>query len=88
MKKCEQKLKELITNVVILDIENHIDDIFESIANTKNATDESRDELAQMHEMKEEFTQILEDIENNTLMQEECIELYNEINSMISANEE
>jgi hypothetical protein len=83
-----KKLRELIEDIVIPDIEDHIDDIFEEIANDKNANDDVKKELALMHEMRDEFTKILNDIENNELEQDECIELYEEINEMIKSNSE
>jgi len=83
MKKCDLKLKELIQTVVLPDIEDNIDDIFEQIANKKNASDELNKELVQMHEMRDDFNEILKDIENKELDKEECQELYEEIKAMI-----
>jgi len=88
MKNCMKKLRELIEDMVIPDIEDHIDDIFEEIANDKNANNDVKKELALMHEMRDEFAKILNDIENNELEQDECIELYEEINEMIKSNSE
>jgi len=88
MKRCEQRLEELIKDVVIPDIEDHIDDIFEIITNDKNASDEHKEELANMHEMRKEFAAILEDIGKKQLDKEDCAELYEEIKEMISENEE
>ncbi len=84
MKNCMKKLKKLIEDVVMPDIENYIDDIFEEIANDKNASQSTKDELQQMHEMREDFTKILQEIENNELEQDECIELHDEITAMIN----
>ncbi len=86
MKRCEQRLQELIEDVVMPDIEDHIDDIFEEIANDKNASAETKAELEEMHEMRTEFTQILTDINNKELDKDECAELYEEINEMIKDN--
>ncbi len=83
MKKCNKKLKELIEDVVLLDIEDHIDDIFEEIANDKNASDENSAELKEVHEMRKEFQDILEDIKNDDLDEEECSEIFEEISLMI-----
>jgi phosphoglycolate phosphatase-like HAD superfamily hydrolase len=86
MKRCEKKLEELIKEVVMPDIEDHIDNIFESIANNKNASDEVKSELEEMHEMRAEFEQVLKDIENKELDKDECIELYEDIKQMIDEN--
>ncbi|MCK5111344.1 MAG: hypothetical protein KAQ94_07475 [Arcobacteraceae bacterium] len=88
MKRCEQRLQELIEDVVMPDIEDHIDDIFESIANDKNASDEAKAELDEMHEMRAEFSEILKDIKNKELDKDECAELYEEIKQMIDGNSE
>jgi len=88
MKRCEQRLQELIEDIVIPDIENYIDDMFETIANDKNASNEIKAELEEMHEMKSEFSQILEDIKNKDLDKDECSELYDEIKEMINSNTE
>ena len=40
-------------------------------------------ELAQMHEMRDDFNEILKDIENRELDKEECQELYEGIKAMI-----
>ncbi len=86
MKRCEQRLQELIEDIVMPDIEDHIDDIFEEITNNKNASDEVKTELDEMHEMRKEFIEILEDIKNRDLDKDECSELFEEINNMIRDN--
>jgi hypothetical protein len=83
MKRCDVKLKELIETVVLPDIEDSIDYIFEQIAESKNASEELNKELAQMHEMRDDFNEILKDIENRELDKEECQELYEGIKAMI-----
>lgn len=88
MKNCNKKLKELIEDVVLGDLEDHMDEIFAIIAKDKKANDEYADELEELHEMREEFHGILEDIENKELSHEECAELYDEIMDMISEDEE
>lgn len=88
MKRCNKKLKEIIEDVVLPDLEDHMDTIFETIANDKKANDQHQDELQELHEMRDEFNEILQEIENNELSQDECEELYAEITDMISDNEE
>ncbi len=48
MKKCDVQLKELIETVVLPDIEDSIDYIFEQIAEKKDASEELNKELAQI----------------------------------------
>lgn len=88
MKKCDLKLKELIETVVMPDIEDRLDEIFADIAQSKNATDEQNAEIKDMHDMRDEFNDILKEIENRELSKEECAELYEEITAMISDAEE
>ena len=88
MKKCHKKLQELIEDVIMPDVEDSIDDIFEQIANKKNATDESRAQLDELHEIRDELTEILQEIESDELDDEECAELYEEFTDMISDDEE
>ena len=88
MKRCDLKLKELIEITVIPDIEDRLDEIFTDIASSKDATEEQNEEIKDLHEMRDEFNDILKDIENRELDKEECAELYQEITDMISDSEE
>ena len=83
MKKCDLKLKELIQREVLPEIEDHLDELFQTIAQTKQTTDEQREEIEQMHELREEFELILKDIENRELDKQECALLYDEITAML-----
>lgn len=82
MKKYHLKLKELIEEVILPDIEDELDDIFEQINKLKNST-KFEDELKELHEMRDEFKEILQEIEERTLSKDECIELYEEITQML-----
>ena len=88
MTDCFVKLKELIENVVLADIEDQTDEIFALVAKDKDSKDKYTDELNDLYEMREEFHEILTDIKNNELSKEECKELYEEIFEMISGDEE
>ena len=88
MKNCHNKLKELIEDVVLPDIEDEIDNIYEIIAKDKNSNDEQSNTLNDLHEMRDEFKEVLEEIENRSLSKEECIELYEEIEAMLQGDEE
>ncbi|MEA2049489.1 MAG: hypothetical protein U9O56_01960 [Campylobacterota bacterium] len=88
MKNCHIKLKQLIKDVVLPDIEDATDEIFEQIANSKNASAKLKEQLEEMHEMREEFNEILKEIEERTLSKDECVELIEEINEMIQDLEE
>jgi uncharacterized protein (UPF0305 family) len=86
LKKCHLKLKELIEEVVLPDIEEELDLIFEKVAKEKNS-DKFEEQLNDLHEMRDEFKSILDEIEKRTLSNDECIEIYEEITSMITEDE-
>jgi DNA repair ATPase RecN len=88
MTECFTKLKELIENVVLADIEDQIDEVFEQITKDKNGKEKYQDELNDLYEMKNEFNEILNDIANKELSQDECKELYEEIFEMMSSDDE
>ena len=83
MKNCNKKLLELLQDVVLPDIEDNLDDIFAQIAQDKTTSLAQKEEIEQMHEMREDFQSIIEEINNNQLDSQECIELYEAINEMI-----
>jgi len=87
MKNCHKKLKELLEEVVLPDIEEELDDTFEKINQKKNAN-EFEEHISELHEMRDEFKDILSEIEEKTLSNNECIEIYEEIISMIGEEEE
>ena len=88
MNECFIKLKELIENIVLVDIEDQMDEVFLKITQDKNGKEKYESELEELREMKVEFHEILEDIKNKELTQEECKELYDEIFLMISEGDE
>lgn len=88
MNECAKKLKELIEDVVIPDIEDAMDDIFEAIADSKKPSKDQELALKEMSEMKDEFQEILEDVDNDSLEEDECEELLEEITQMIKEMEE
>ena len=77
------ELKTLIEDTIFPDIEEVIDDIFETIDEQKEATMLQKEELQDMQELKSQFQKVLEDIENEELSSEECTEIYEEIMQMI-----
>lgn len=84
---CSLRLKELIEEVVLPDIEEQIDEIFAVVAKDKQGKEKHQEELEELHEMRNEFKSIIEEIDNHELEQDECEELFNEIIEMISEEE-
>jgi len=81
MTQTEEKLQNLINNEVLPDIEEYIDVLFEKIA-SKNYTDEEKENLYEMQEMRDEFKDMLKEIDSGEMEEEECLEIIEEIHEM------
>ena len=77
----QKELEDLIKNEVFIVIEDYIDELFEIIA-SKKEDENTKEELAQMQEMKKDFEDMLVDLENGEIDDEECKEIMEEINDM------
>jgi hypothetical protein len=76
------QLKHLIQNELIPDVEEHIDDIFESIASQKDATVEERAQLEDMQALRDEYKELLGELNSGQIDEEEAEQLYTELTSM------
>ncbi len=76
------QLKHLIQSELIPDVEEHIDDIFESIASQKDATVEERAQLEDMQALRDEYKGLLSEINSGQIDEEEAEQLYTELTSM------
>ena len=83
----QKELKEIINNEVLVEIEDHIDDIFEK-KNEKKDTPELKEELENMQEMKKDFEELLKDLEAGEIDDEEAQEIYDEIVDMLEGSNE
>ncbi|NOQ30003.1 MAG: hypothetical protein GQ570_02645 [Helicobacteraceae bacterium] len=83
----QEELKELLIEDVIPDIEDYMDELFKLIAD-KKATDDDTAELEEMRDLKSELKTMLEDLENNEIEDEECIEIITELHAMMKEDEE
>ena len=77
----QKELEDLIKNEVLEEIEDYIDELFEIIA-SKKEDENTKEELAQMQEMKKDFEDMLVDLANGEIDDEECKEIIEEINDM------
>lgn len=82
MTPCET-LKTLITEQVLLDIEEAIDEIYTQIAESKNATEQQQAQTAELQEMRKEFQALVAEIEAGELDGDECQEIIAEIKEMM-----
>ncbi len=83
-----EDLIDLLENDVIPEIESFIDDLYEKIAQTKSADEEDKQQLAELQELKKEFTLLLDDVKNGELDEEECRAIIDEIEMMREEEEE
>jgi microcompartment protein CcmL/EutN len=74
-----QQLQELITKSVIPDIDERLDEIFQEIADNKEASADAKDEIEDLREFKADLQDVLEDIANNDIDEDECKELIDDI---------
>ena len=67
---------------IIPDLEAAIDELFEEIDKTKNATKEQKEDLEELREMRTECFAIVEELKRNELEEEEIDELLAEFMEM------
>lgn len=82
------QLKHLIQNELIPDVEEHIDDIFESIASQKDASVEERAQLEDMQALRDEYKDLLKELNSGDIDEEEAEQLYTELTSMRENDED
>jgi hypothetical protein len=77
----QKELASLIKNDVLIEIEDYIDELFEIIA-SKKEDERTKEELASMQEMRNDFNEMLKDLETDQIDDEEAKEIMEEINEM------
>lgn len=83
MKDCYKRLQDLIEDVILLDVEDSMDEIYGTIAKDKKANDELQEELEELHDFRNELKDILDEIKNHELDKDECTEIYEELSKMV-----
>lgn len=83
-----EELIDLLNNDIIPEIEDVIDGLFELINDSKTATDEVKQELSELQELKTEFKVMLEEAMTGELEEDEAAEILEEIEEMRSGEEE
>ena len=75
-----QKLEEMIKQSVLPDIEDRMDELYEVIADKKNESiEEAKEELEELIEFRDDLKEILVDIECGEIEEDECEEIFNDI---------
>ncbi len=83
-----EKLGELLTKSVIPDLNERLDEIFEEIADNKEATEDAKEEIEELQEFKADLQDVLDDIASGDLCEEECVELIEDITEAKKGNPE
>jgi len=83
-----EELIDLLNNDIIPEIEDVIDSLFELINDAKTATEEVKQELHELQELKTEFKVMVEEALTGELEDEEAQEILAEIEEMRSGAEE
>jgi len=83
-----EELIDLLNNDIIPEIEDVIDGLFELINDAKTATDEDKQELKELQELKTEFKMMLEEAMSGELEEDEAAEILEEIEEMRTEEEE
>ena len=74
-----QKLEELLTKNVIPDLDERLDEIFEEIADNKEACEDAKEEIEELREFKADLQDVLDDIQSGDIEEDECKELIDDI---------
>ncbi|MEA1919335.1 MAG: hypothetical protein U9N52_05795 [Campylobacterota bacterium] len=83
-----EQLEKMLTQEIAPDLEDYIDDLFEKIADSKTATQEDKDELQQAQELREDFKEMYNDLQEGDMDEEECQEIIDELIEMRQDDED
>lgn len=78
----QKELERMLSEEIIPEIEDHIDDLFEKIADNKSATMDDKTDLEEMRELRDDFKEMLTDLQNGDMDDDECQEIMQELNDM------
>ena len=70
-----EQLKELITEEVLPELEEYIDNLFAEIAENKEATAADKEELQEVQTLRSDFQEMLTDIESGEIEEDEAINI-------------
>ena len=74
-----EKLKRLLESEIIPDLEGAIDELFEDIEKSKGATEEQKNELKELQEMRDECREIISELDRDELKDDEIEEILSEL---------
>jgi len=77
-----EKLEKMLREEIAPYFEDYIDDLFEKIADSKDATDEDRQNLQEAQELREGFKEMYDDLKAGEMDEDECQESLDELMEM------
>jgi len=83
-----EKLEELLIKSVIPDIDERLDEIFQEIADKKEATQDAKEEIEELREFKADLQDVLDDIQSGDIDEDEAKELIDDILDAQKGDEE
>lgn len=83
-----QKLEELLSKNVIPDLNERLDEIFEEIADNKEASEDAKGEIEELREFKADLQDVLVDIQSGDIDEDECRELIDDIKDAQKGSDE
>ncbi len=83
----KQELIELLEDDVIVEIESYIDALYEGIANSKQATPQDKEQLAELQELRSELNTLLEDAKDGDIDEDEAKDIIDELDKMREESE-
>ncbi len=81
-----KKLEELIKSDILIEVNENIKEIETLLAKKKDK--ELKDELQYMNEVKRYFNEVIEDIDNNSITQEQALDILEGLEDMRAENQE
>ena len=82
-----EKLKNLLENEIIPDLETAIDELFEIIEKSKQASSEQKSDFEELREMRTECFSIIDELSREELEEDEIVEILNELMELKSHQE-
>lgn len=81
-----QQLKNLVKDDVLLEVNENIQEIRNELS--KKSTNDLKEELEYMKQIKQYFDEVIADIENNTISEEEALDIIEGLEDMRAENQE
>lgn len=82
------QLAHLLREEIIPEIEEYLDELFEKIATEKKASAEDKAGYEELRELRDNFAEMLRDVEEGDMDETECAELIDELEAMRDLEEE